>query len=201
MIDLFMKGGLVMYPLLLCSIVALAYTLERTVAFFLAGRKAENAQEIHDLIEKGSTVEALELAENTAGPVAGVLEEGLKNAGKTKEKIEEAISLKGAVELKRLNQNLHIIELIGRIAPLLGLLGTVLGLVHAFQKVSTAQSAIDPSLLAAGIWEALLTTVVGMAIAIPAMVAHHFLEHRVQSFVFLMKHYGTEAVKHLGVGK
>jgi len=159
MFDLFVKGGPVMYPLLFSSIIALGYTLERVVAYYLAGRKAENPSVIHDLIEKNEIPQALELA------------------------------------------NLHIIELVGRIAPLLGLLGTVLGLVDAFMEVSEVKSAIDPSLLAGGIWEALLTTVAGMVIAIPAMVSHHFLEHRVQAFAWEMKHYGTEAVKHLGAGR
>jgi len=201
MIELFAKGGPVMYPLLLCSVIALAYTLERTIFFFLAGRQPGSASSIHDLLEKGETTQALELAAASPGPVAAVLEEGLQHAGKPREQLEEVINLRGSSELKRLNQNLHIIELVGRIAPLLGLLGTVTGLVKAFQTVSEAQSAIDPSMLAGGIWESLLTTVVGMTIAIPAMVAHHFLEHRVQAFAWQMKHYGTEAVKHLGNGR
>lgn len=198
MFDLFVKGGPVMYPLLFSSIIALGYTLERVFAYYLAGRKAENPSFIHDLIEKNEILQALELAMNTPGPVASVLEAGLRHAGEAKEQLEEIISLRGSSELKRLNQNLHIIELVGRIAPLLGLLGTVLGLVDAFMEVSEVKSAIDPSLLAGGIWEALLTTVAGMVIAIPAMVSHHFLEHRVQAFAWEMKHYGTEAVKHLG---
>ena len=109
--------------------------------------------------------------------------------------------MRGSSELKRLNQNLHVIELVGQLAPLLGLLGTVTGLVEAFRTVSETKSAIDPSMLAGGIWEALITTVAGLVIAIPAMVSHHFLEHRVQSFAWQRKHYGTEAVKHLGAGR
>ncbi|NTW93464.1 MAG: MotA/TolQ/ExbB proton channel family protein [Chlorobiaceae bacterium] len=198
MIDLFFKGGPVMYPLLFCSIAAFAYALERTISFFLAGKKPENPAKIHDLLEKGDTAGALAVAESSPGPVAGILEEGLRHAGQSKDQLEEVISLRGSRELKRLNQNLHILELIGRIAPLLGLLGTVLGLVEAFQEVSSAKSAIDPSMLAGGIWEALITTVAGMAIAIPAMVAHHLLENKVQSFAWQMKYYGTEAIKHLG---
>jgi len=201
MFDLFIKGGWVMYPLLLSSITALGYTLERTIAYYLAGRKPENPAAIHNLVEKNDIPQALELAENSPGPVAAVLQEGLCHAGSTKEQLEEVINLRGSSELKRLNQNLHVIELVGQLAPLLGLLGTVTGLVEAFRTVSETKSAIDPSMLAGGIWEALITTVAGLVIAIPAMVSHHFLEHRVQSFAWQMKHYGTEAVKHLGAGR
>jgi len=201
MLDLFIRGGWVMYPLLFSSVIALGYTLERAIAYYLAGRKPESPSSIHNLIEKNEIPQALELAENSPGPVAAVLEKGLRYAGTSKEQLEEVINLQGSSELKRLNQNLHIIELVGRLAPLLGLLGTVTGLVEAFRTVSEAKSAIDPSMLAGGIWEALITTVAGLVIAIPAMVSHHFLEHRVQAFAWEMKHYGTEAVKHLGVGK
>lgn len=201
MFDLFVKGGWVMYPLLLSSIAALGYTLERAIFYYLAGRKPERPAAIHHLIEKNDIPQALALAATSPGPVAAVLEEGLRYAGSSKEQLEEVISLRGSSELKRINQNLHIIELVGLLAPLLGLLGTVTGLVEAFQTVSEAKSAIDPSMLAGGIWEALITTVAGLVIAIPAVVSHHFLEHRAASFAWEMKHYGTEAVKHLGAGR
>jgi biopolymer transport protein ExbB len=201
MFDLFIKGGFVMYPLIFGSIIALGYTLERAIVYYLAGRKPEIPAAIHELIEKNNIPQAIELAANAPGPVAAVLKEGLLHAGTSKEQLEEVINLRGSSELKRLNQNLHVIELVGQLAPLLGLLGTVTGLVEAFQTVSEAKSAIDPSMLAGGIWEALITTVAGLIIAIPAMVSHHFLEHRVQTFAWQMKHYGTEAVKHLGAGR
>jgi biopolymer transport protein ExbB len=188
-----------MYPLLLCSVLTVTYGIERGCHYFRAGRKSEAAEEIHALIEKGDYDRALALARQTPGPVAAVLAEGLRHQGVAKELLEEVISLRGAAELKRLNQRLHLIELIGRLAPLMGLLGTVLGMVEAFRQVAASRGAVDPSLLAGGIWEALITTVAGLCVAIPAMVLHHLFEDRVKSFAYLMKHYGTEAVKHLGV--
>ncbi|MEW6594576.1 MAG: MotA/TolQ/ExbB proton channel family protein [Thermodesulfobacteriota bacterium] len=197
--ELFMKGGPLMYPLLLCSVLTVAYGIERGWHYSRAGRLRQNPERIHGLLEQGRTAEALALAQETTGPVAAVLAEGLRHAGSSKEMIEEAISLKGAAELERLNQRLHIIELIGRLSPLMGLLGTVLGMVEAFRQVAASRGVVDPGMLAGGIWEALITTVAGLCVAIPAMVLHHFFEDRVRSFAYLMKHYGTEAVKHLGV--
>jgi len=197
--DFFVKGGPLMYPLLLCSVLTVAYGIERGFHFFRAGRRSEAPEVIHALIEKGDYDRALTLAQETPGPVTSVLAEGLRHRGTEKELLEEVISLRGAAELKRLNQRLHILELVGRLAPLMGLLGTVLGMVAAFRQVAAARGAVDPSLLAGGIWEALITTVAGLCVAIPAMVLHHLFEDRVKSFAYFMKHYGTEAVKHLGV--
>jgi biopolymer transport protein ExbB len=155
-------------------------------------------EQIHALIENGEYDRALALAREAPSPVTSILAEGLQHRGLERGLIEEVISLKGASELNSLNKNLHILELIGRIAPLLGLLGTVLGMVVAFRQVASARGAVDPSLLAGGIWEALITTVAGLCVAIPAMVLHHFFEDKVNSFAYFMKHYGSEASKHLG---
>jgi biopolymer transport protein ExbB len=187
-----------MYPLLLCSILTVYCGIERGYHYFRAGKRSERPEEIHALIEKGAFEQALSLSRETPGPVAAVLTEGLRHQGLEKELLEEHISLRGAAELKRLNQRLHVLDLVGRLAPLMGLLGTVLGMVAAFRQVAAAKGSVDPSLLAGGIWEALITTVAGLCVAIPAMVLHHFFEDRVKTFAYFMKHYGTEAVKHLG---
>lgn len=199
MLEFFLKGGPLMYPLLLCSIATVAYGIERVYHYARAGKGKDAPERIHALIEKGDAEEAQSIAENTAGPVAAVLAEGLRHRGTDIVLMEEAISLTGGRELKRLNKHLHILELIGRMAPLMGLLGTVLGMMEAFRQVAASKGAVDPSLLAGGIWEALITTVAGLLVAIPAMVLHHFFEDRVAEFAYLMKHYGTEAIKHLGV--
>lgn len=198
MMEFFVKGGPLMYPLLLCSIFTVAYGIERAYHYLRAGRNSDAPEAIHTLIEKGDFERALGLASETPGPVAAVLVEGLKHRGLERELLEEHISLRGAAELKRLNHRLHILELVGRLAPLMGLLGTVLGMAAAFRQVAGAKGSVDPSLLAGGIWEALITTVAGLCVAIPAMVLHHFFEDRVKTFAYFMKHYGTEAVKHLG---
>jgi len=199
MFEFFVKGGAMMYPLLLCSIATVAYGIERFYHYARAAKGKEAPEKIHALIERGEAAEAQSIAESTPGPVAAVLAEGLRQRGADTVLMEEAISLAGGRELKRLNKNLHVLELIGRLAPLMGLLGTVMGMMEAFRQVAASKGAVDPSLLAGGIWEALITTVAGLFVAIPAMVLHHFFEDTVKEFAYLMKHYGTEAVKHLGV--
>lgn len=198
MLEFFIKGGPLMYPILLCSILTVAYGIERGYHYVRAGRGSEAPEQIHALIEKGDFDRALTMAIAAPGPVSAVLVEGLKHRGMERELLEEHISLRGAAELQRLNRRLHILELVGRLSPLMGLLGTVLGMVAAFRQVAAAKGTVDPSLLAGGIWEALITTVAGLCVAIPALVLHHFFEDRVKTFAYFMKHYGTEAVKHLG---
>jgi biopolymer transport protein ExbB len=198
MLEFFFKGGAVMYPLLLCSVLTVAYGMERGYHYLRAGRGGGSVDRVRSLAGRGEFDEALALAEGTPGPVAAVLAEALRNRGRDAAALEESVSLKGSIELRRLTRNLHVLELTGRMSPLLGLLGTVLGMVEAFKRVASAQGSVDPSLLAGGIWEALITTVAGLCVAIPALVMHHFFEDRMASFAFRMKHHGSEMVKLLG---
>lgn len=143
--------------------------------------------------------EALRLARAAPGPEAAIVAAGLACRDWDAARLQKAISLQGAHELQLLNKHLHILELIGRIAPLIGLLGTVLGMVEAFKTLAAIRGAIEPALLAGGIWEALITTVAGLCVAIPALVFHHFFEDQVAAWAFQMKQTGTELIGLLAV--
>jgi biopolymer transport protein ExbB len=184
-----------MYPLLIGSVLTAAYGMERVVTYIRARLRDGFIPDLHRLIQEGNYGNALVLAEKTPGPVAAIAAEAIRHRGYPGPMVEEAVSMRGSQELERMNENLHVLELIGRVAPLVGLLGTVLGMVNAFRTVAASQGAVDPALLADGIWEALITTVAGMCVAIPALVFHHFFEDRVKKTAFQMKHYGTEIVK------
>jgi biopolymer transport protein ExbB len=106
--------------------------------------------------------------------------------------VENKISLTGDQELKRLSKNLHLLELTGKIAPMIGLLGTVIGMVEAFRELSSVKGLVDPSLLAGGIWEALITTVAGLFVGIPALVFFHLYTNKVKATATSMKHIGEE---------
>jgi len=192
-------GGPLMYPLLLCSVVGSGVAIERAIFFLLKDRnEAVTAEKISQLIQNGNTAGALDLARSTEGPVAAVLAEGLSYEGKSREMIDEVISRKGSAELNSFERHLDILELIARIAPLLGLLGTVLGLVEAFRSVAGAAGPINPAMLAGGIWEALLTTVFGLFIAIPCMVVYHIFDKRIRSMSWLMRHHGSGVSQYMG---
>lgn len=198
MFEFFQKGGFLMYPLLLCSVITMAIGIERTYQYARMGGRKKIVSDIIGCLLKGDYDKAIKIGTESNSPVATVITEAIRNRGNGIPIIEEAVSLKGTHELKKLNEHLHILELIGRLAPLMGLLGTVIGMVEAFKQVAYVKGAVDPSLLAGGIWEALITTVAGLCVAIPAIVFHHFFEDRVKRVAFQMKHSAAEIIKILG---
>lgn len=193
LLELFQKGGPLMYPLLICSIVTITIGLERGYHYIKLGGGGSLPPAVKESIAKGDYEHALQTARQSRGPIAAIITSALLHRG-DREAMEKAISVKGSLELKRLNEHLHILELIGRLAPMTGLFGTVLGMVAAFQKVAEAKGQVDPSILAGGIWEALLTTAAGLSVALPALILHHFFEDKVGSEAFRMKLVGAEMV-------
>ena len=173
MLDFFYKGGPLMYPLLIGSVLMVAVIIEGGYHFIRVKVKRRFIDTVKRNIEEGNVDRAQQIAAQTPGPVAAIIDEALRMKKFTQDVIENTLSLKGDQELGRLNKNLHLLELIGKIAPMIGLLGTVLGMVEAFQQVASVKNLVDPSLLASGIWEALITTVAGLFVGIPALVFHH----------------------------
>ena len=136
--------------------------------------------------------QAQRIAEECRGPIAAIVEAALRYRSYTQDVVENKISLRGDQELKRLSKNLHLLELTGKIAPMIGLLGTVIGMVEAFRELSSVKGLVDPSLLAGGIWEALITTVAGLFVGIPALVFFHLYTNQVKATASSMKHIGEE---------
>lgn len=186
-----------MYLLAVCSIVMIAIGLERSYHYVRLRCRDDLRGEIKGRILSGDFEKALATARRTPGPTAAAAAAALIHRGDA-ETMEKAVSVKGSLELKRLNEHLHILVPIGRISPMIGLFGTVLGMVAAFQKVAEVRGQLDPSILAGGIWEALLTTVAGLSISLPALILHHFFEGKVMSEAFHMKLFAVEIVDLLG---
>jgi biopolymer transport protein ExbB len=195
-IALLERGGMLMYPLLLLSILALWIFLERFYHLKRADSKAAALfDEIKRLLLEGNRDAAVRRAHERPGPVAAVFQVLLQAPFVEKPDLEELATVQGRQELQRLTRRLPLLYLIAGVAPLIGLLGTVMGLVKAFQKVAMAQGVVNPSLLADGIWEALLTTVAGLMIAIPAALFHHYLDQKVKEHTFQINHYGTMLIR------
>lgn len=196
MLDLVEKGGILMAPLLLFSILSLWIFLERLYHLKRADGKVENLFEaVRDLVLKKNWEGAVRQAHECPGPVAAVFCQLLEERVNSKPDLEELATIQGRKELQRLTIRLPLLNLIAGLAPLIGLLGTVVGMVKAFQKVATAQGVVNPSLLASGIWEALLTTVAGLMVAIPAFLFYHYLDQKVKEYIFQMNHYGALLVR------
>ena len=176
--DIFLRGGIVMWPLLFCSVLGAAVILDRSV-FFLRLR-ATNLHRLLDRVvgdlRRGDPEAALRAARSSNHPVARVAASYLENLDRPPALRTEIVRREGSLQLERVEKRLRVLAAISHLAPLLGLLGTVLGMVLAFAKIEGLQGAMKPADLAGGIWQALLTTVFGLAVAIPCMAAYHGFE-------------------------
>ena len=185
--ELMSKGGIVMIPIFLCSVIALTVIFERLYYFFKINEDPQKLYgSLKELLNEGQHSQALELCRNSNGPVGRLLSAGLSHKNLQKWKLEETISVMGQEELNEMGKNIRTLEVIAAISPLMGLLGTVLGMVAAFNKVAEYKGQVDPSLLAGGIWEALLTTATGLAVAIPAVVMLHFFDRKIEKYSFVL---------------
>lgn len=186
--DLIARGGLLMAPIVICSIIALTIILERLYFFY---KTYENPEAIFDSIEKmlakGKGLQPKDIPVKPDGPIARLLKVGIEERNAPQWKLEEKLSVTGQEEINHFSKNIRWLEVIATISPLLGLLGTVTGMVRAFNKVAEYKGQVDPSLLAGGIWEALLTTAAGLAVAIPVVVMLHFFEKKIETISFHME--------------
>jgi biopolymer transport protein ExbB len=200
--DLVLKGGPLMWPIILCSVIALAVVLERLWYIRRAEINTEEFMEdIAETLRRNRIMEAIDKCNAMPGPIARILKSGILKHDRTRPEIKEAIEDAALHEVPRLEKNLPVLATIAHIAPLLGLLGTVTGMVRSFQVIeekATALIPVNPGDLAGGIWESLVTTVAGLAVAIPVYVAYNFLVSKVDGFVLEMEKSATDLVNILG---
>lgn len=178
--EVFHLGGWVMWPLLACSVMGLALILERSIVFlFLRDHFGFLSRKLKPLLTAGRVAEAEKVVSRTSGPIAKVVAAYLKHTDSPARLRDEVVGRVASEQLARLELRLNWLSMIAHIAPLLGLLGTVAGLVTAFNEISSKGGQVRPDELADGIWAALLTTVFGLTVAIPCMAVFHLLDSRV----------------------
>jgi len=186
-IDLIMKGGVFMYPIILCSVIALAVFLER---LWVLRRKNiipdDFIRNVEDLLRKQKISEALFLCQGDSSSVGKIFFAGLKNAGRGLWLVKESIEERGGREAVSLEKRVGILATIANLAPLLGLLGTVSGMIKSFNVISLEGTG-NPAHLAGGIAEALITTAAGLCVAIPVLVCHRILKDKSESLIFEME--------------
>ena len=198
MIDLILKGGVAMYPIILCSIVVLAVVMERL--WVLRRNRVipeEFIQNLENLISQKKISEAVFLCQGNHSSIARVIFAGLKNAGKGLWLVKESIEERGIREAVVLEKRVAILSTIATLGPLLGLFGTVSGVIKSFNAISIHGSN-DPMFLAGGIAEALVATASGLAVAIPALICHRFLKDKANALIFEMEEYSIKIVELLG---
>jgi len=196
--SVFARGGPVMWLLVLLGLAALVVFSERALFLHRAQiRSTEFLNGIKNLLQKDRLMEALTVCEETPGPVAKLVKAGLRHAADDEQAMRFAIQEGALAELPVLERRISAMAAIAQIAPLFGLMGTLLGMIKTFWLFNQGGNYATPAVLAGGMWEALLTAAAGLAVAIPAHLGRHFLTGRVRSLVQDMEWAGNELMRFL----
>lgn len=194
---LFVAGGNFMWGLLAAAIIALAIILER--ALTLAKARTNTRRLIGSVIttlRSEGVSEAAQVCERTRGPIAAILHAGLLRADRGPEAVEKAIETSGTIEMAFLERGLVALSSVANVAPLIGFLGTVSGMISAFEAIANADN-VNAKLVASGISEALITTATGLMVAIPASLGHSFFLSVIDRFIIEMEETSAELVEEL----
>jgi biopolymer transport protein ExbB len=193
-----LKGGPVMYPLFVCAIAAIFVVIERAVAVSRADINAEELiDQIRPLLRADRGDEALALAEKTRGPVAAILANGIQHRHLAGDAVERTLEEFALREAPRLRKHLGVLDTVITAAPLLGLLGTVTGMIRAFHVVGLSSLNSAPTAITGGVAEALIATATGLTIAIISLVAYNYLVERVKAITAKMELSATQLLNML----
>jgi biopolymer transport protein ExbB len=188
-------GGPVLYLILLASAVAVVVFIER---FLHCHRAQINSTEflngVRTVLKRNNVVEAVSICDATPGPVARLVKTAILNREHGRERVREALEEAGLTEVPRLEERLNLLATIAQLAPLLGLLGTVLGFIRTFAAMQQEGLHAHVSDLSTGVWQALVCAAAGLAVAIPAHAGYNYLVSRVNSIVLDMERAATEIV-------
>ncbi len=197
--DWFRRGGLFMWPILLSAALAMGLIIERFLFYKKAKLKpAEFLEDINQKLGSGSIDDVIALCREKEMVISRVLLKGLNLRKLGLDHVEKGISAAGSIEVASLEKGLSVLSAIGNIAPLIGFLGTVSGMITAFQSIAAADQ-VSARLVAGGIYEALITTEAGLIVAIPVLAFYNFFVHRIETFVADIERISSEiAEKMLG---
>ena len=176
MLKVIVLGGPVMIPLLLCSVLALAISIDRL--WYLIRSRVDSEDLMEDIrlaLEQGKVLEAMQIAKRTRGPVAAILAAGIAYYDREPKEIEAHMELVGREEIFKMERRLNALDTIVTISPLLGILGTVTGIIDSFNVLAGLEGVVNHQLLSVGIAEALITTATGLIIAIPASAVYSYV--------------------------
>ncbi len=191
--EFLLKGGWIMWPLFVCAILSVAVMIERTWVLRKANARAhETAEQVQSLLIEGRIDDALAAAERADSPVGRVLAAGIRNREKPSGLVEAALVAAAMKEVPKLNRRLGILDTIITLSPLLGLLGTITGMISAFQVVATASGASAAPAITGGVAEALIATASGLAVAVTTLPVFNSLNEIVREMTGDLELYGTQ---------
>lgn len=194
-IDLAIAGGVVMIPIALLSVLAVYLFVERLLVINKANEDPETFMgRVKELVLRGDINGAKMLCSKTDTPVARMIEKGISRIGSPLKNIEASIENVAKIELFKLEKNLSTLATIAGAAPMIGFLGTVIGMVQAFIAISQEEGSVSPKLLSSGIYTAMITTVAGLIVGIIAYLAYNYLVTRVQKVVHKMEYTSVDFI-------
>ena len=186
--ELFLAGGWLMWPLLILGGVVIFIFVERFIAIRKASQIDPNfMNRLRDMICDGKVDAALRLCKKSDTPIARMMEKGISRLGRPTSDIQTSIENVANLEVAKLESGLPILSTISSGAPMLGFLGTVLGMVRAFMQMSEAGGVVDMSALSGGMYIAMITTVAGLIVGIPAHFGYNYLVARIEKLIFQME--------------
>lgn len=193
--DLAIQGGFIMIPIFLLSIIAIYFFVERLMIINKANQSPEQfMNRVKESVLKGDINGARFLCAQQDSPVSRMIQKGLSRIGSPLKNIEASIENVGKLEIFKLEKNLSVIATVAGVAPMLGFLGTVIGMVEAFIAIAQEEGSVSPKLLSSGIYTAMITTVAGLMVGIMAYLAYNFLVTRVQKVVHKMEYTSIEFI-------
>lgn len=186
-------GMIIMFSLFVLSVIAVYIFIERFISIKKASQEDQNfMNQIKDFIHDGKLEAARSLCKNTPTPISRMIEKGVNRIGKPLVDIAAAIENTGKLELYKLEKNLATLATISGAAPMIGFLGTVIGMILAFHQMASAGGNIDVGMLSEGIYTAMVTTVAGLVVGIVAYIGYNLLVAKVEKVVFKMEARSTE---------
>lgn len=194
-LELAIKGGFMMIPIILSSFVAVYIFVERILTINKANQSPEAfIARIKELVQKGDINGARLLCAQFDSPIARMIEKGVARIGSPLKNIEASIENVGKIELFKLEKNLSMLATVSGAAPMMGFLGTVIGMVEAFIAIAQEEGSVSPKLLSSGIYTAMITTVAGLIVGIMAYLAYNYLVTRVSKVVHRMEYSSIEFI-------
>ena len=196
LIDIIFKGGIMMIPIFLLSLAAVYIFVERLRTLKQAiASPDEFMTQIKDLVLKGDLSAAKVVCAQSDTPMSRMIEKGLVRIGSSLKNIQASIENVGKIEIYRLEKNLSLLATIAGAAPMLGFLGTVMGMINAFMSIAQEEGAVSPKMLSAGIYEAMVTTAAGLVVGVLAYLAYNYLITRMQKIIHSMEYSSIEFIE------
>lgn len=192
--NLLLMGGYVMIPIAILTLIAIYYFFERLITISRSGKTERNfMNNIRDFIKSGNIDAAKAFCRSSHSPQARVIEKGISRLGKPIKEIEEAMQDVGKQELYKLEKNLGILSIVGRIAPMLGFIGTIIGVINIFYRISLSNT-VEINVISEGLYQKMITSASGLAIGVFAFICYHVLAMMVDKIVNRMESASMEFV-------